>query len=150
MHFAYGSCTDEADLLRTVESAELVGPALLPGHALRFDVWAPTRGCGAANAVPTSDGRGALPGVLWSIPASSLPLLDDREAHPRVYRRTQLTVVQLGARPVELVAHAVYRAPRGQCLLEPDAHYVGLVRRGLAAVGLGAGHVDAALASFTG
>ena len=81
-YFAYGMLTDPLNM----ESAELIGPATLNNHELRFNLYADV----------IEQGGSRVYGVLWSIPDGMLRQLDRVENYPDMYGRKVVPVFHNG------------------------------------------------------
>lgn len=133
--FAYGSCMDEADLRRTVgEDATFLGVGVLDGYDIVFDVWAPVRKCRVSNIRATDDRF--VEGVLWEVTDAAVAALDEREMHPDVYRRTEISVLSNSG---QSVAAFTYIAPSGSSTAAQN--YLDTILAGARAAGLSEEHI---------
>ena len=171
LYFAYGSNLNQEDLAEWCRGMNVdfplgrrVGPAWLPDFRLVFDHFSPGRRGGVCNIRPAVGG--VVPGALFEVPPGGWPVLDLKEgaATPpercraaldsqgthdnsqtpvKSYQRVRVCVLCDDGR--EAAAHT-YRVPTGPTdgFQPPGEHYLTVVRDGLAAQGLGAGHLEAA------
>lgn len=79
LYFAYGSNTDWEQMRGRCASAQFVAVAKLPNHRLEFTRRSIRRGCGVADAVPTS--REAVWGVVYDIAEVDFGKLDKDEGY---------------------------------------------------------------------
>lgn len=91
-YFAYGSNMATARLRGRMPSAEPLGLATLPGHALRFHKRS-TDKSGKCNAFATGDGEDAVIGVLFSFNPVDRAALDKAEGAGKGYEPTVITVI---------------------------------------------------------
>lgn len=77
-YFAYGSNMLTGRLTRRVRGARPLGPAQLPGHALRFHKYG-TDGSGKCNILATGRDADVVHGVLFDIDERRLPRLHAAE-----------------------------------------------------------------------
>lgn len=93
-YFAYGSCMCPVDLRRSIgEPAHpyVLGPAVLDGYRLGFNLRSHLRNCGVLDIVP--DPKSRVHGVLYRLPWRASEPLDEREQVPEGnYRRAIVTV----------------------------------------------------------
>lgn len=78
------------DLGRDVTEFEPVGAAVVRGFRLGFTRYSRARRGGVADLVPDLDKE--VEGVLYRLPLSQLPALDEREGAPDNYRRDFIAV----------------------------------------------------------
>lgn len=90
VYFAYGSCMNETDFLRTCPNGVMLSKGLLLGYELRFNGYSPSRCGGVANIEKSDDQR--VEGVLWAVVEREMAALDKREGHPYFYRRKNVWV----------------------------------------------------------
>ncbi len=76
--FAYGSNLFEARMVARIPSARVLGPAVLPGHDLRFHMRS-TDGSGKADAHFTNAPIHQVAGVVYRIEPGELSVLDHYE-----------------------------------------------------------------------
>lgn len=85
--FAYGSNLFQKRMAGRIPSATVLGPAVLPGHELRFHMQS-TDGSAKADAYRTADPTHRVAGVLYRISPAELSILDHyeggytRQLHP--------------------------------------------------------------------
>lgn len=84
-YFAFGSNLDARQMRARCPSAALLGPAVLPHHALVFGGYSRRWGGGVASVV-RQRGR-SVAGLLYAIGGEDLQRLDTFEGHPIVYER---------------------------------------------------------------
>ena len=90
IYFAYGSNMDVNQLKRRVgEGIEILGPAVLKNHTLKFNKISPRRG-GCANVEP-AEGEEVW-GILYSLSEEQIEILDEYEGAPHHYRRVKVKV----------------------------------------------------------
>jgi hypothetical protein len=90
LYFAYGSNLKPARMRGRIPGARDLGPARLPGHALRLDKRS-SDGSGKANLA--EDASGCVWGALYAIEAADWPVLDRFESG---YARVAVEVVTPG------------------------------------------------------
>ncbi|WP_051663471.1 gamma-glutamylcyclotransferase family protein [Alicyclobacillus macrosporangiidus] len=124
LYFAYGSCMNHLDFMRTCPTARLVSDnAELRGYRLVFNGRSVTRGGGVAN-IRRAQGH-VVHGVLWDVQdPREIAALDRREGAPFVYRRRRAKVY-VGETPMwvwtyELVSPLSVEVP-------PSEEYAGLI-----------------------
>lgn len=139
--FAYGSNLDEADFRdwcdrhgHRAARLDKVSNALLADRCLSFERHSRGRGGGVLTLSPRLGHH--VEGVLFEANEAALEALDAKEGHPHAYRRAEMHAILPNGRAV---ACATYDVPpdRREAFVEPSAHYLAVVRRGLAAHGLG-------------
>lgn len=137
-YFAYGSNLDLSRMLRRCPTARVVGPAHLPGAAIRFAGRSRHWNAGTATVV---SGEGEVSGLLYALDDDALRRLDAFEGVPTAYVRTRREVVtERGAR----VEAEVYARSTVVAACAPDPDYVRLMIHGLRRWGLS---LDAVLAA---
>lgn len=107
--FAYGSNLFTERMVRRVPSAQVVGPATLPGHRLTFRMRSPD-GSGKADAAPSATRDDRVEGVIYRIHPVHLAGLDRVEGGylRRVHRfRCEADGVGLEARETEGLRKAI-------------------------------------------
>lgn len=123
LYFAYGSCMCPDEISRDVEQFVVVGRAVVRGFRLGFTRYSRHRRGGVADLVPDIDAE--TEGVLYRLPRSVLPSLDEREGAPDHYRRDfigvrtedgklhdrVLTYVVVRKSPTDFAPHPDYAAP---------------------------------------
>ena len=90
VYFAYGSCMNEADVLRTCPTGTMIAKGVLSGYELKFNGYSIGRRGGVANIQKSKGAR--VEGVLWSVSDKEIAQLDRREGHPCVYQRQTISV----------------------------------------------------------
>ena len=134
LYFAYGSNLNLADFARYCEengseraSLRYYGKAWLPDHELAFSRYAASRGGGVLDVRPRT---GQLaPGVLFTIDAPALAVLDEKEGAPFAYERYHVTV--LGEHGQHLTALTYHVLPdRADSHVTPSDDYLKIVRDG--------------------
>jgi gamma-glutamylcyclotransferase (GGCT)/AIG2-like uncharacterized protein YtfP len=137
--FAYGSNLDAEDFRAWCErhghrAARLdkVTNALLPDRCLSFERHSRGRGGGVLTLSPRLGHH--VEGVLFEANEAGLEALDAKEGHPHAYERAAAHALLPDGRAVECL---VYDVPpsRRDAHVEPSAHYLAVVARGLAALG---------------
>ncbi len=139
--FAYGSNLDSKRMLERAPSAEVVGLANLPLHALRFHKRGSKDGTGKANAFHSESASDTVEGVVYRLDPSDLTKLDSVEGRGYGYDRHSMAFhVVVGGRTKTLEAW-VYLADADfiDDSLRPRAWYVGHVLRGAREHGLSDG-----------
>jgi len=91
VYFAYGSNLHPLRLRERVPSAEVMGPASLPGHGLHFDKRG-RDGSGKCDVRPTTARGECVLGVLYRVAGSDLVRLDRHEDAGRSYERRLVRV----------------------------------------------------------
>jgi gamma-glutamylcyclotransferase (GGCT)/AIG2-like uncharacterized protein YtfP len=144
LYFGYGSNLDGEDwggfCARNGHQGAQLAPqatALLLDHELAFDCFSRTRRGGVLN-LRARAGQ-AAEGVLFRANDMALAALDAKEGAPFAYRRVLRHVVL----PDGTVAEAMTYVSRSEPFRAPHADYLGIVRRGQAAHGVGHGMLDA-------
>lgn len=128
-YFAYGSCMDEQDFRRTVESFQTLGKATLPDYQLSFRLYSEHRQGGVADIVPAQGEQ--VEGVLYTFDSSYLPQLDEREGvHLGKYERIEVPVIYKGER-LNVYTYQVIQKSEQECA--PSLYYMGLILSGLRA-----------------
>ncbi|APZ43834.1 gamma-glutamylcyclotransferase family protein [Acidihalobacter ferrooxydans] len=94
LYFAYGSNMSSARLRARVAGAYPVGIGLLVGYRLAFHVLSRKDGSAKCDAYYTGREADAVYGVLFSLPASELAVLDRYEGHPHLYERGVVEVLR--------------------------------------------------------
>lgn len=126
-YFAYGS-----NMAASVIGAEglrprVLGRARLPGHRLAFTRRSVRTGTGVADLVP--DDRGTAWGVLYSLAAEDLAVLDRKEGAGWAYERTLLEVITDDGARHHAVAYTVI--DRSAQPITPSPDYLrGLIEAG--------------------
>jgi gamma-glutamylcyclotransferase (GGCT)/AIG2-like uncharacterized protein YtfP len=115
--------------------------ALLPDRSRGFTRWSSTRRSGVLDVQPA---RGhPVEGVVFAVEDNGWDALDRKEGAPKAYR-----ALDLEALTVDGLAHRVRTFEvvpgRRERFVEPDAHYLGIVRDGYRAFGISATALDAA------
>lgn len=132
LYFAYGSNMSPRQMASRCPGALPLGPALLPGYRLAFDL--PSRFWGGWVADVRPDPRGTVWGVLWRLRPEHWAILDDYEdVDERRYERVTLVVERPDG---ERCAAQLYRVvtPRGEGL--PSRDYLDTLLEGAKAHGL--------------
>jgi len=124
LYFAYGSNLLRERLLDRCPNLRFVGGATMPSHRLTFDKRSKD-GSGKCAFEP-NDGED-VHGVLWSLPADELDLLDRHEGVGFGYERCTVIVSRTDGNKVETVT---YRATKRQPGLMPYDWYLALVVAG--------------------
>ncbi|SFV07705.1 gamma-glutamylcyclotransferase family protein [Alicyclobacillus macrosporangiidus] len=129
LYFAYGSCMNHLDFMKTCPTARLVSDnAELRGYRLVFNGRSMARRGGVAN-IRRAPGH-VVHGVLWDVQdPREITALDRREGAPYVYRRRRARVY-VEDRPVwawtyELVNPLCFEVP-------PSGEYAGLILAAIA------------------
>lgn len=145
LYFGYGSNLDAADwggfcARRGFGAARLaaLSTALLLDHELAFDRFSRARQGGVLNLRPRP-GQ-AVEGVLFRANDAALAALDAKEGAPLAYHRARRHLILPDGRVVEAMTYVAGR--EGFCPPHPD--YLGIVRRGQAAHGIGHAMLEAA------
>ncbi len=136
LSFAYGSNMLAARLRQRVPGARLLGPAMLPGHGLRWHK-AGADGSGKCDVVASPHEQ--VHGVLWLIPQAQKALLDAAEGLGQGYTERRLTVLHAGREHLAWT----YCALQVQDGLLPYAWYHALVLAGAREQGLPAAYCAA-------
>lgn len=89
-YFAYGSNLSRDQMARRCPTAELVGPAVLPGHRIAFTHLSERWGGGVADVVADPDHD--TWGLLYELRPDDLASLDVYEGHPDRYDRHRTRV----------------------------------------------------------
>lgn len=135
LYFAFGSNMTHARLRARVGTCEVVGTALLAGHALRFHKRG-ADGSGKCDAYRTQGKDDQVHGVVYRLTPAQLSRLDDFEG-PGYVRRV-LALVGMGR-----VVHAATYLARGEYIdpgLRPFSWYKELVLHGAVEHGLPLGY----------
>ena len=146
-YFAYGSNLDRLRLHESCPSAQLIGPARLPGHRLAFTRWSERWQGGVADVRP-SEGA-AVWGVLWEIDNGEVSALDRQEGlHliPPRYARIEVMVQMNDGGERRCWS---YRVAGREEEYVPSGHYLEMMLRGARAAGLPAAYVAALTAIQT-
>ncbi len=130
IYFAYGANVHPAWLRRRVPSAVLVGPGLLPGHALVFRKRG-RDGAARSDACPSDAPGAALPGALYRMREADLRLLGAAGAG---YLAKRVTVESADG-PLEATTWVAAPGEIAHGLLPWD-WYVALIRAGAELLGL--------------
>lgn len=85
-----------AQMAHRCPGAREVGIGVLEGHRLVFNRRGSYRPGGVASVVPTGEGPGGVPGVVWRLDAKAIAALD-RVEDPGAYTREVIQVCALGA-----------------------------------------------------
>lgn len=89
-YFAYGSNLSRAQMADRCPTAQLVGPAVLPGHRIAFTHRSERWGGGVADVV--ADPAHDTWGLLYELRPDDLTALDGYEGHPDRYGRHRTRV----------------------------------------------------------
>ena len=120
LYFAYGSNLWKRGMSRRCPQARAVSAARLPGYRLVFRGYADLR----------PDAENIVFGALWRLTPACLRALDSYENAPRLYRRSDVTVLTddgaLTAFTYFMNADAVRRGDAAT----PDPAYYGEIARG--------------------
>lgn len=145
LYFGYGSNLDAADwdtfrARRGFTGARLepLSTALLLDHELVFDRFSRTRAGGVLN-LRARPGQ-AAEGVVFRANDAALAALDAKEGAPFAYRRAQRHLVLPDGQVVEAMTYVT----RSEGFRAPHPDYLGIVRRGQAAHGIGHAMLEAA------
>jgi len=145
-YFGYGSNLHLADLARWLgergfrhEGVRRVGPAWLPDHEPVFHYHAWSRDGGALSVRPRVGA--ATPGALFDVDDHGWAALDLKEGDK--YERREVVILVDGEEvtATTYVGSAPHVEPRH---VPPQPHYIGLVREGLADLGLPTHQAEAA------
>ena len=142
--FVYGADLDAEDRAHWLDGAPPVreaGRALLLDRRLSFERFARSRG-GGVLTLAVAPGH-VVEGALLEAPDAALAALDAKHGHPDAYLREAVTAVL----PDGMAREAfIYDVPPGRRHghVPPPRAYLDIVRRGLAAHGLGAAALEAA------
>ena len=132
--FAYGSNMGSRGLAGKGVLAARSWPAVLPGHALTFDVPSVFRGLdgGVANVVPADD---EVHGVVHAIDDAGLAKIDGLEGLGVLYDRVHVRVHGYDGQPCEAMIYAGVSAIRDPGL-RPSVRYRDLLVAGAEQMGL--------------
>lgn len=108
-YFAYGSNLHPERLGRRAPSRRLVGPAVLPGHELRFHKRSGVDGSAKADAYFTGESHHRVLGVVYTLGEQDYPSLDRAESLGAGY---ELTVRRLEVDGQELDVFFYVAQPR--------------------------------------
>jgi len=124
-YFAYGSCMNVPDLLRSGVGAIQQGTVVLKNYRLTFSRYSYSRGGGVADIVKQ---RGEfVEGILYWVP--NLTALDVREGAPYVYRRKRVRVhLTDGGEPMTVWTYEV--VDKAMIEYAPSRHYALLIWEG--------------------
>lgn len=131
-YFAYGMLTDPLNM----ESAELIGPATLNNHELRFNLYADV----------VEQGGSQVLGVLWSIPDGMLRQLDHVENYPEMYGRKVVPVFHNGKKYEAIMYYMTPLAREQMAGKSPIRRYISSIVRGYKNAGLPIRQLEQALA----
>lgn len=138
LYFAYGSNMATERVRARTASASPLGVASLSGHRLAFHKVSNGDGSGKCDAARTDDPADLVLGVIYSMPASALVVLDRVEGRGNGYERQRLLVRPVLGDPLEV---EIYVATRIDPSLRPFDWYKEHVLRGAVAAGLPAEYV---------
>lgn len=137
LYFGYGSNLNQNDWVQWCMKKGYDVPALmpveaawLPAHSLRLHYRSIGRGGGAADVVPDQTGT-AVPGMLFSLDEEAWGRLDEKEGHPRFYRRCPVQVVTKSGTVTEAITYVVVPERKRGHLVPPSTDYYGVVLEGL-------------------
>jgi gamma-glutamylcyclotransferase (GGCT)/AIG2-like uncharacterized protein YtfP len=133
-YFAYGANANRSEMAERCPTAKWAGTATLPGHALRFRTH--------ADVEPREGSR--VYGVLWTIDAAALALLDQYEGYPHYYTREMVSVWQDGEPITAMVYHMVDQSYQDL----PRKDYLSRVRDGYVQCNVPTDQLDRALSDI--
>lgn len=154
LYFGYGSNLNAADWERWCGEkgydASLLTPveaAWLPDFSLRFHYRSTGRKGGAADVVPDGNGT-AVPGMLFSVSEEAWDQLDQKEGHPRYYKRCPVRVITMNGSLVEATTYVVVPEKKQPHLVPPADEYHALVLDGLENYKLPIEHLKNAIETY--
>lgn len=124
-YFGYGSNMLTPRLQDRIPSAEPVGKAVLPGHALRFHKRS-RDGSGKCNIVPTARAESSVYGIVFDVSSADLDALDEAEQRGRGYERQDVTVHASSSR-IDAFAYAAQPAYVDDALFPYDWYHALVV-----------------------
>jgi len=104
--------------------------AFLPNYSIKYSHYSVTREAGAANLCDNKHGLCGTYGVLFTVDDNCLSLLDDKEGHPRHYRKTDVVVITESGKHVEAITYISSKYDDESFFLPTD-YYHRLIYRGL-------------------
>lgn len=129
--FAYGDRMSTTTMQRHAPHARLVGPAILAGYRLAFNVRSGSWGGGAANAV--ADPHGTLWGVLWEVDEADLTELDSYRGDDETQRHDLDVDVQ---GPEGTVSARTFAVTSHESFIRPTERYLDMLKANAAGQGL--------------
>ena len=130
-YFAYGMNTNLEQMAHRCPAAQVIGPAVLPGHRFRF--------AGCADVV--EDENSYVHGVLWYITENCLAALDALEGYPHYYNCKE-ALVKCGSE--DYFAEVYYMNP-GFADDLPSASYYDMVVEGYRSNGVPMDQIERSL-----
>jgi hypothetical protein len=129
--FAYGDRMSTSTMQRHAPHARLVGPGILAGYRLAFNVRSRSWGGGAANAL--TDPHGTLWGVLWEVDETDLAALDSYRGDDETLRHDIDVDVQ---GPEGTVQARTFAVTSHEAFIRPTERYVDMLKANAAGQGL--------------
>jgi hypothetical protein len=130
--FAYGDRMNAQQMHLDLPDAEAVGPALLEGFRLVFNVTSRSWGGGAANAQAHPGGR--LWGVLWRLSDEEMATLDSFRGDEQAHMVLEVEVEVDG--PEGRVPARTFSVDSPDRFVEPTERYAAMLRSAAQAQGL--------------
>jgi gamma-glutamylcyclotransferase (GGCT)/AIG2-like uncharacterized protein YtfP len=140
LYFAYGSNLNLLELRQTLVAAGIpaeafspIKSAQLPDMMLSFNYFSYSRGGGALNIVPKRGHR--VTGYLFQVSAAAWKMIDAKEGHPEVYRRTLVMAIDEAGHYVPAITYVV-TPDNEQDFVPPTEAYLKICVDGRRALGI--------------